>query len=79
MGTVIEARGLVKRYRTRKGPPAIEDLNLSMPSGQLYGLVGPDGAGKTTTLRILSTVMEASAGTANVAGYDVKTDRKSVV
>lgn len=73
MGTVIEARGLVKRYGTRKGAPAIEDLNLSMPSGQLYGLVGPDGAGKTTTLRILSTVMEPSAGTANVAGYDVKT------
>jgi ABC-2 type transport system ATP-binding protein len=71
--TVIEARGLVKRYRTQKGPPAIQDLNLSIPSGQLYGLVGPDGAGKTTTLRILSTVMEPSAGTANVAGYDVKT------
>jgi ABC-2 type transport system ATP-binding protein len=45
---------------------------LSIPEGQLYGLVGPDGAGKTTTLRILSTVMEQSNGRARVAGFDVK-------
>ncbi|MBN1135755.1 MAG: ABC transporter ATP-binding protein [Anaerolineae bacterium] len=67
---MIQAEGLTKRYR-RRGRPALTDLHLAIPPGQLYGLVGPDGAGKTTTLRILATVITPSEGTASVAGYDV--------
>jgi len=46
-------------------------LDIKIPAGQLYGLVGPDGAGKTTTIRILATVLEQSSGSARVAGFDV--------
>jgi ABC-2 type transport system ATP-binding protein len=72
MTVIIEAQDLSKQYRTQNSRKAIDRLNLLIPEGRLYGLVGPDGAGKTTTLRILSTVMEQSSGTAKVAGYDVK-------
>jgi ABC-2 type transport system ATP-binding protein len=68
----IEVQGLTKQYRTQKHAKAIEDLSFSIPEGQLFGLIGPDGAGKTTTLRILSTVMEPTGGSAMVAGYDIR-------
>jgi ABC-2 type transport system ATP-binding protein len=68
---VIETEDLTKQYRTQRGRNAVDGLNLTIPKGQLYGLVGPDGAGKTTTLRILSTVMEQSSGEAKVASFDV--------
>ncbi len=71
--SLIYAQSLTKRYPTQK-IDAITGLDFSIPRGQLYGLVGPDGAGKTTTLRILSTVMEQSSGTASIAGCDVKTE-----
>ncbi|MBN2548701.1 MAG: ATP-binding cassette domain-containing protein, partial [Anaerolineales bacterium] len=69
---VIEAHDLTKKYPTQKGPPALAGLSLSIPKGQLYCLVGPDGAGKTTALRILSTVMEQTSGEARVMGCDVR-------
>ena len=70
---MIEAQNLSKQYRARRNHQrAISGLNLSIPQGQLYGLVGPDGAGKTSTLRILSTVMEQTEGQARVAGFDVR-------
>jgi ABC-2 type transport system ATP-binding protein len=72
MTVMIETQDLAKQYRTQRGRRAIDGLSLSISEGQLYGLVGPDGAGKTTTLRILSTVMEQSGGSAMVAGFDVK-------
>lgn len=70
MEPAIQVQGLSKRYR-RRGRPALADLNVTVPAGQLYGLVGPDGAGKTTTLRILATVIPPSEGMAHIAGYDV--------
>jgi len=72
MNLMIEVQELSKQYRTQRNRKAIDGLDLSIPEGRLYGLVGPDGAGKTTTLRILSTVMEQSGGSAKVAGFDVK-------
>jgi ABC-2 type transport system ATP-binding protein len=74
MEYVIEARDIYKKYPSQKGEPAVAGLNMSIPKGQLYSLVGPDGAGKTTTLRILSTVMEQSSGSASIMGYDVRTE-----
>jgi ABC-2 type transport system ATP-binding protein len=71
MDLAIEAKDLYKNY-FHKSHPAIDRLNFTIFPGQLFGLVGPDGAGKTTTLRILSTVMEQSSGTATVAGFDVR-------
>ena len=72
MEIVIEARDLYKQYPSQKNHPAVAGLSLAIPKGQLYSLVGPDGAGKTTTLRILSTVMEQSSGSAHIMGFDVR-------
>lgn len=72
MNLAIEATQLSKQYPSqRENHPAIENIDLSIPSGTLYGLVGPDGAGKTTALRILATVMEPTSGQARVGGFDV--------
>jgi ABC-2 type transport system ATP-binding protein len=51
---------------------AVDDLSLSVASGEIYGLVGADGAGKTTTLRLLVGALTPSVGEASVCGYDIK-------
>jgi ABC-2 type transport system ATP-binding protein len=78
MDLAIEAKALCKRFPSQKAQPAVSDLDLAIPRGRLYGLVGPDGAGKTTTLRILSTVMSQTSGSAHVAGYDVRTEAEKI-
>jgi len=56
---IIETKNLTKRYPTQKeGQFAIKNINLQIPSGKLFGLIGPDGAGKTTTLRLLATIFQ---------------------
>jgi len=50
---------------------AVDNLNLKVAKGEIYGLVGPDGAGKTTTMRLLTSILNPTAGTIKVAGYDV--------
>ena len=59
MGHAITARGLTRRFASLT---AVENLDLVVPSGQIFGLVGPDGAGKTTTIRILVGVMDPTSG-----------------
>ncbi len=72
MTFAVQTRQLSKRYRTQsESRPAIEGIDLEIAPGCLYGLVGPDGAGKTTTIRILATVMLPTSGTAYIAGLDV--------
>jgi ABC-2 type transport system ATP-binding protein len=53
---------------------AVLDLNLQVRRGEIFGLVGPDGAGKTTTLRLLCGLLHPSAGRVQVAGYDVASE-----
>jgi ABC-2 type transport system ATP-binding protein len=50
---------------------AVDDLSFSVAEGEIFGLVGPDGAGKTTTMRLLTSIMPPSAGEARVAGFHV--------
>ena len=50
---------------------AVKDLSLCVNRGEIYGLVGPDGAGKTTTLRMLAGLLDPSGGRARVAGCDL--------
>jgi ABC-2 type transport system ATP-binding protein len=67
----IEARGLVKKY---KEVQALNGLDLSVPSGTIFGLIGPNGAGKSTTVKILTTLAVPDEGTASVEGIDVQKD-----
>jgi len=64
----VEAHGLVKQFGDVK---ALNGIDLVVPRGQVVGLLGPNGSGKTTTVRILATLLKATSGTAKVAGFDV--------
>ncbi len=64
----IETRALTRRFG---GLTAVDGLDLQIERGTIYGLVGPDGAGKTTTLRMLCGVLAPSGGAATVGGLDV--------
>jgi ABC-2 type transport system ATP-binding protein len=69
--SAIHATGL---RRTFDATVAVEALDLDVAAGEIFGLVGPDGAGKTTTMRLLTGVLPPTAGTAMVAGCDVVRD-----
>ena len=59
-----------KLSRAFKKIPALRDLDLSIEPGELFGLVGPDGAGKTTALRLMAAVMRPTSGRVTIVGYD---------
>jgi ABC-2 type transport system ATP-binding protein len=64
----VEARGLVRRFGD---DAALQDVSFEVEPGELYGVIGPDGSGKTTLFRILVTLLLPDAGTAQVLGRDV--------
>lgn len=64
----IETDGLTRRFGDIV---AVDDVSLTVPSGAVLGLLGPDGAGKSTLIRLLATVLRPDAGQASVAGADV--------
>jgi len=66
-GLVIETYNLTKRF---KKVTAVDRLDLGVGRGEIFGLLGPDGAGKTTTIRMLCAIMDPSEGSARVAGFD---------
>jgi ABC-2 type transport system ATP-binding protein len=67
--TAVVATGLTKRYGG--GVVALNELNLSVPSGCIFGFLGPNGAGKTTTLRLLTGLATATGGSGSVAGVRI--------
>jgi len=69
--SAIVAVGLTKSF---PGVHAVDALSIDVRAGEIFGLVGPDGAGKTTTLRMLAGIMPPDSGRATVAGYDVVHD-----
>ncbi len=75
MAAIIETRNLTRRFGDLT---AVDRLNLSVAEGEIFGLVGPDGAGKTTTLRMLCGLMTPTEGGAIVAGHDVERDSQAV-
>lgn len=72
---IIEIRNLTKRFGELV---AVDHLNLTVDRGEIFGLVGPDGAGKTTTLRMLCGLMDPSEGSAHVAGHDIAREARAV-
>jgi ABC-type multidrug transport system ATPase subunit len=71
----VQCRGLNKSYgRTA----ALHDVSCDVGKGELFGIIGPDGAGKTTLFRILATLIMADSGTASVNGLDVVRDYKKI-
>ena len=65
---MITVKGLTKRYARTV---AVDNISFEVQKGQIVGFLGPNGAGKTTTMRILTCFLPPTAGTANVAGFDV--------
>src|SRR5512147_2855707 len=74
MDTII-TKGLTKKFGDIA---AVENLSINVAEGEIFGLVGPDGAGKTTTMRLLTSIMDPSAGDAWVAGYHVVREAEKV-
>jgi ABC-2 type transport system ATP-binding protein len=72
---IIQTKGL---RRTFKKTVAVDSLDLAIEQGELFGLVGPDGAGKTTTLRLLAGLLDITEGEAEVAYFDLKKDPDAV-
>jgi ABC-2 type transport system ATP-binding protein len=69
--SALVIQGLTKSF---PGVRAVDALSFDVHAGEIFGLVGPDGAGKTTTLRMLAGIMPPDAGKATVAGFDVVHD-----
>ncbi len=74
-GLAISARGLTKRY---KQVIAVNNLDLDIPTGTVYGFLGPNGSGKTTTIRMLLGLVQPTSGHAEVLGHDIRTERHMI-
>jgi ABC-2 type transport system ATP-binding protein len=69
---VVSVRDLVKRFDVNA--PALDGISFEVAAGELFGFIGPDGAGKSTLFRILTTLLRADSGEASVLGLDVVRD-----
>ncbi len=77
---VIEATGLRKEFRTRRGlRVAVQSLDLAVPAGGVHGFLGPNGSGKTTTIRMLLGLARATEGTMRLFGQPVPSLLPSVI
>jgi len=71
----VETSGLIKGFGDTR---AVDGIDLTVPSGSVFGLLGPNGAGKTTTIRMLATLLRPDGGTARVLGHDVQNEADAV-
>ena len=65
---LVQASNLKKSFGKNR---AVDDVSLNIPTGQIFGLVGPDGAGKTTTLRLIVGALKLDAGSVDICGHDI--------
>ncbi len=75
MEYAIETENLTKSFGVIT---AVDRLNLKIKKGEIFGLFGPDGAGKTTAIRLLTTILKPTSGTAKIAGYHLIEDAKEI-
>ena len=71
----ISIHNLTKSYGDTQ---AVQNLSLQVEKGELFGLIGPDGAGKTTVFRMLTTLLLPDEGTATIEGWDIVRDYKQI-
>src|SRR5690348_11603490 len=64
----------IKKTYNKGAITAVKDISFNVNKGEIFGLIGPDGAGKTTIFRVLTTLLLADEGTATVNGFDVVKD-----
>ncbi len=76
MASVIEVKGLNKEFRDIK---AVSNLSFSVPAGQVYGFLGQNGAGKSTTIRMLLTLIKPTSGSIEIFGMDLQKHRKEIL
>lgn len=74
--SVLTVSDLKKRYGERE---AVKGISFSVSSGEIVGLLGPNGAGKTTTISMVLGILEPSAGSITIAGYDVQKERTAAL
>jgi len=75
----IYARGLVKQFKTRRSAvTAVNGVDLQVRRGETFGLIGPDGAGKTTTTRVILGLLRRTAGESSILGYDSMRDTYAI-
>jgi ABC-2 type transport system ATP-binding protein len=67
-GLAVEAQGLIKVFGDNR---AVDGVDLSVPTGSIYGVLGPNGAGKSTVINMLATLMKPDGGSARIFGHDV--------
>lgn len=72
---IIKSSGLTRDFKEHR---AVESLDLSIQPGELFGLVGPDGAGKTTSLRLLAGLLKITEGEGEIAGFDLASQSEQV-
>lgn len=76
--SAVVVENIIKTYGKKKEVTALNDISFDVPPGELFGLIGPDGAGKTSLFRILTTLLLADSGKAAVDGFDVVKDYKAI-
>ncbi|RYZ23029.1 MAG: ATP-binding cassette domain-containing protein, partial [Sphingobacteriales bacterium] len=78
MSSVV-VNNIIKTYGTKKAPvPALGGISFEVAKGELFGIIGPDGAGKTSLFRILTTLILADQGDASVDDFDVVKDLREI-
>ena len=75
---MISVRHISKSYGKKGEIKALQDVSFEVAPGTLFGLIGPDGAGKTSLFRILTTLLLPDAGEAQVLGFDAKTQLSEI-
>src|ERR1700754_3234544 len=74
-GLAIDVKGLTKRFGAKV---AVDHIDIAVPEGEVWGFLGPNGSGKTTTIRMLCGLLRADDGDGTCLGYDIRTDAERI-